>query len=374
MIARFIIFAILIVLLILGGFLIMNRDRREPGPPFSLPDFDIEREGGLVFTFSVQPAEHPSAGSVAFKKRQTEGVVQHRLEAQGIVNASLRWRPFDGVPEQLEIAVAPLSTNIVQALKKSLVRSNPLQFHGVDIDNTEQVDTILREHKTPTGYKVVERQLPSDAQFYRFLMAWDEQDWRANPDAAKRLGVDPSSATNLNASLQGQAFQRAQADEVAAFMPTSKSDLMLKREIHDDTQEVLYEPIFIEVMSRMDGRYIRHAKVTRGSEGAPGVVLKFQKAGRKEFGELTSDFWPGAYSGGVDPASGAPIGRRLAIVLEGKLITAPVVNQPKLKGVAEITGLVTPEKAEQLANDLNKAIGVYPLELLSVDELAATEP
>jgi len=366
-------FAMLIALVGFGlFFLVKNRNQPEPGPPFALPAFDLEREGGVVFTFSVPSPERRSGGSTAFKKRQTEGVVQRRLEAQGIRRANLRWLPVEEAPVHLEIAVPPQTTNIIHALKESLRLSNPLQFHGVDVNNDEWVGTILGE-KTPDGYKVAKRQLPSDAGYYSFLIEWEEQDWRANPDAAKRLGVDLSSSKNLLASLQSQTFQRARAEEVAAFMRGSKSDLMLQREVHQDTGEVLYTPVFVEVMSRMDGKHIRHAKVKK-KDGSPEVVLTFHKAGRKEFAEVTHDFSlrGSSHLGIVDPWTGHPIGRRLAIVLEGKLITAPTIHEPMLKGVAPITGSFTPEEAEQLAADLNTAADVYPLELRSVDELPAT--
>ena len=59
-------------------------------------------------------------------------------------------------------------------------------------------------------------------------------------------------------------------------------------------------------------------------------------------------------------------GRRFAIVLDNRIVSAPVINEPILGGVASIAGSFTVESASQLAISLRS--GRLPVELHVVEE------
>ncbi|HUT72659.1 MAG TPA: hypothetical protein VMW89_18475 [Desulfatiglandales bacterium] len=83
----------------------------------------------------------------------------------------------------------------------------------------------------------------------------------------------------------------------------------------------------------LTGAHLKDASVGFDRYGHAMVHLEFDSRGAKTFGEVTSRY----------------VGRRLAIILDGKLHSAPVINEPILSGKAQITGNFTSEEAHDLA-------------------------
>jgi len=67
--------------------------------------------------------------------------------------------------------------------------------------------------------------------------------------------------------------------------------------------------------------------------GGPVVTFRFDAAGAKRFGKVTQE----------------NVGLPFAIVLDGKVISAPVIREPILGGQGQISGSFTVESANDLA-------------------------
>ncbi|MEM8751785.1 MAG: protein translocase subunit SecD [Pseudomonadota bacterium] len=67
--------------------------------------------------------------------------------------------------------------------------------------------------------------------------------------------------------------------------------------------------------------------------GEPVVNFRFNQSGARKFGRVTAE----------------NVGRPFAVVLDGKVITAPRINEPILGGSGQISGQFTVESAQQLA-------------------------
>jgi preprotein translocase subunit SecD len=80
------------------------------------------------------------------------------------------------------------------------------------------------------------------------------------------------------------------------------------------------------------------------------VEIAFDQQGGAKFAKLTSE----------------NVGRPFAIILDGKVISAPNINEPIMGGQARISGSFTPETAQQLA--INLASGALPVDLKVVEE------
>jgi len=80
---------------------------------------------------------------------------------------------------------------------------------------------------------------------------------------------------------------------------------------------------------------VASATVTNAGQGAT-ILVTFTKAGAKRFAEISS----------------ANIGKRLAIVLDGKVICAPTIRDTVVGGQAQITGKFTAAEAEEIAQAL----------------------
>ena len=89
--------------------------------------------------------------------------------------------------------------------------------------------------------------------------------------------------------------------------------------------------------------------------GSPGISLEFDEEG-KSFGRVTDQFSPKA-DGTI---------RKLAIILDNKLYSAPRINEAIYGGRAEISGSFTIKEARQLVNVLRA--GALPRRVQIVEE------
>ncbi|MDE8652103.1 protein translocase subunit SecD [Novosphingobium album (ex Liu et al. 2023)] len=83
---------------------------------------------------------------------------------------------------------------------------------------------------------------------------------------------------------------------------------------------------------------------------APVVSITFDQEGGRKFAELTTQ----------------NVNRPFAIILDGKVLSAPNINEPILGGSAQISGNFTVETANQLAISLRS--GALPVDLTVVEE------
>jgi SecD/SecF fusion protein len=113
------------------------------------------------------------------------------------------------------------------------------------------------------------------------------------------------------------------------------------------------EELFVKRIPEMTGEAIDRSFARPDQYGKPEIIMMFTKEGRKHFTQVTHDII----------AMGKQAGRvgRLAIVLDGKLYSAPNVD-PRTVGneidsdSAEITGGFTDREAIDLANVLNNPL------------------
>jgi SecD/SecF fusion protein len=90
----------------------------------------------------------------------------------------------------------------------------------------------------------------------------------------------------------------------------------------------------------LKGDIVSKAFMTRGNLGEPQIDFTLTDDGAQKFADVTRN----------------NVGRRLAIVLDGHLYSAPRIDGPILAGSAQITGISTPEEAQTLANILQNPL------------------
>lgn len=110
------------------------------------------------------------------------------------------------------------------------------------------------------------------------------------------------------------------------------------------------EELFVKRIPEMTGEMISNSYARPDMYGKPEVILEFTKEGRARFAEVTR----------VIAAGGQQAGRlgRLAIVLDGKLYSAPTVREQIDSESAQITGSFSDREAINLANVLNNPLDV----------------
>ncbi len=97
----------------------------------------------------------------------------------------------------------------------------------------------------------------------------------------------------------------------------------------------------------LTGKDLASAQSTFDANMFPIVTLKFNKEGAKKFAQVTTK----------------NVGKRLAIVLDGVVKSAPVIREPILSGDAQITGDFTVQEAQDLALVLRAGALPCPLKV-----------
>jgi SecD/SecF fusion protein len=115
--------------------------------------------------------------------------------------------------------------------------------------------------------------------------------------------------------------------------------------------EIFTEELFVRRIPEMSGDKISRSSARPDIYGKPEVVMNFTKEGRTRFAEVTRAIADGGQQSGR-------VGR-LAIVLDGKLYSAPTVKQEIDSESAQISGgNMSDREAIQLANVLNNPLAV----------------
>src|SRR5437660_978267 len=115
---------------------------------------------------------------------------------------------------------------------------------------------------------------------------------------------------------------------------------ILRRKEHMRDGRDRMEEVLVKKHAEMTGSSIKSAMVVRGNLGEPQIDFTLNDEGTAKFGEITRE----------------NVGRRLAIVLDGALYSAPVIQSPIETGRGQITGQFDQKEAFELANVLENPL------------------
>ncbi len=133
----------------------------------------------------------------------------------------------------------------------------------------------------------------------------------------------------------------------AALPPGSELNYIYTRD--RSTGRASKEPIVIRSRASMTGETIADARVHLDSQnGEPYVSVAFNDIGKRQFSDLTT----------------RNVKKRLAIVLDDKVQSAPVIQEPITGGEARISGDFTMEEARDLAVVLRSGALPAPVKML----------
>jgi len=110
------------------------------------------------------------------------------------------------------------------------------------------------------------------------------------------------------------------------------------------------QAIAVKRLGGIKGDQLTNAQQAFDQNNTPVVSITFDQQGGAKFAKLTSE----------------NVNRPFAIILDGKVLSAPNINEPILGGSAQISGSFTVETANQLAIALRS--GALPVDLKVVEE------
>jgi SecD/SecF fusion protein len=131
-------------------------------------------------------------------------------------------------------------------------------------------------------------------------------------------------------------------------------NVVLSRKESRDGKEIL-ERVEVRRRAEMDGSSIKSAMVVRGNLGEPMISFTLNSDGAVRFGEITRN----------------NIGRRLAIILDGVLYSAPTIQSAIETGSGQITGHFDVKEALELANVLENPLKT-PLKIIASNQVDPT--
>ncbi len=104
----------------------------------------------------------------------------------------------------------------------------------------------------------------------------------------------------------------------------------------------------------LNGRFLETANISYDRDSSPVVSLKFNEEGAKIFTKITTD----------------NVGKQLAIFLDNKIISSPVIDEPIYSDSAIIRGHFTREDAKALAQNLKFGALPVKVKILSADSIS----
>ena len=134
--------------------------------------------------------------------------------------------------------------------------------------------------------------------------------------------------------------------------PPGYEPMLLEQE--GRTGEIRTSELYVKRIPEMTGEALSDAYATMDEFGRFKILLRFNKDGAKRFADVTRAI----------AEENKRTGRlgQLAIILDGKLYSAPTVHEEIPSGSAEITGSFTQREAVELANVLNNPLDL-PLDI-----------
>ncbi len=119
--------------------------------------------------------------------------------------------------------------------------------------------------------------------------------------------------------------------------------------IRDENGDIIQKiPYFLRKRPALTGENLNKAGSAFDEYGNPVVSISFDSRGTRKFGEMTKN----------------NVGRRMAIVLDGAVYSAPVLREPILGGSAQISGNFSVTEANDLSTVLRAGALPAPIEIV----------
>jgi protein-export membrane protein SecD len=184
--------------------------------------------------------------------------------------------------------------------------------------------------------------------------------------------AEPLVQTERGGTLAGQSEERlivelpGVTDTQAAIAMIGQTPTLEFRLLRENAQQLPSEGTPFELVkdlfepAMVTGKHVAHAQLQFGNGSGLAneavVILNFNSEGAQLFADLT----------------GQNVGRPFGILLDGTLISIPVIREAIPGGTAVISGNFTPEEARELVRNLNFGALPVPVELLSTQAVSGT--
>ncbi len=202
------------------------------------------------------------------------------------------------------------------------------------------------------------KDIPSDAQSDAMASARDVIERRVNAFGVSEPLVQVSGSNRIIIELPGvkdinQAISLIGQTPFLEFREENPNPTATPSE----SGEVVINPDDIFKPTGLSGKQFKRATLNFNPQsGVPEISLQFDAEGTKLFADITS-------------RNG---GKRIAIFLDGQVLSAPTVDEPITNGQAVIRGSFSLQEAKELVTRLNSGALPVPIKLISQQNVGAT--
>jgi len=330
---------VLLILLVLSAYVAL--------PPKEKIPLGLDLRGGTSFTIAIDEellADNIRAGSsnelneAAVKEEiatllkdadaRSIEVIRNRVDNIGTTEPLIQGGKDHRIFVQLPGATPEDRAKAEEAIQKAAY----LEFKLVHPRNAELVDKVFSSRRVPEGY----------------VMGDDGKSFK-RADDYNTIVKRPGYATRL-----------------ARFeMPEARYSFML--EPRGTGKSRVYEPVFVARKAELTGSALSSAGVERDSmTGRLHISLTFNARGAMDFAKVTRKYKPRGTQ------NNSEIGRRLAIILDGTLYSAPTIESEIPDGRAVINGSFTAPEANLLSNILKAGSLPAPMKIIEIREVGST--
>jgi preprotein translocase subunit SecD len=296
-------------------------------------------------------------GSHLLLEVEVEAVVRERLEAlvdsvrTALRKARIRYRGLGAVGQGVAVTIIePARQEEARSLLKPLDTDTTLEATDGGRFTLTLTETALRDRKAAAvaqSIEIVRRRI--DETGVREPTIQRQGDDRI---LVQLPGVDdPERVKRLLGKTAKMTFHLVDnkttvSEALAGRVPPGSKLLPSAEDVGADGRA---RPVLVRKRVMVSGENLTQAQQgADGRTGEPVVVFRFDSVGAKRFGDVTSK----------------NVGRPFAIVLDGKVISSPVIREAILGGSGQISGNFTFQSAQDLALLLRAGALPAPLTIL----------
>ena len=301
----------------------------------------LDLKGGTSFTVEVDKNEvrknvlekdaslEGSALDSAVKAevKQTQGValevIRSRVDGLGIAEPEI----YPLLDDRIVIRLPGVDAAKRAEAKNSIQSVAFLEFRLVHSESEAWANELFASGLTPPGFKI------------------------------KQAGNESFYVRDREA-LADSKMDRLYWDELKRFGAKRGAEFMLEKDTLQDGSTV-YRPAYVDVRKQLTGSALKDARVEFDQINRPYIGLTFNKDGAERFGKVTA-----AYAPRGENNLNSDTGRRLAIILDGKLYSAPTIQDAIYSGNAQITGAFSIDECTRLVNVLRAGALPAPVKII----------
>ena len=148
-----------------------------------------------------------------------------------------------------------------------------------------------------------------------------------------------SESSNASKAKAAKSMSSVFQMRLVEASPADDAEQMTIATQNRDSGKTYFEKLYVQKKVLLDQNAVESAKVNQTRFG-PQIQIQFTDAGRRQFAEVTREC----------------LHKRIAIIVDGRVLSAPIIQSEISGGVGQISGSFSDQEAQALATKINDAI------------------